>query len=441
MENNKNKSNIYEQNRLEEVQDIIDRMPTKFADRVCVIVVFLLLLMIIFGWFIQYPDVVMGQVVVNTPVSPIKLVAGNSGQLNLIHVSSASRVKGGQVVALIDNGTSYETLLKIKEILKEYDPVSRPHAEILSKLPAKVTLGELTTPYYTFLGILHQWYNFNTDRIYDKQLASLEKLNIEQLKEIDLGVAAIGNSEENLFFLRKAYTRDSVLFYNRAGSEVELDRAKQSLLAGKTDVDEATRRHINTRKAVQQTSSQIAELVAHKQEKEREIRLGISAAYNDLIDNIQLWEQKYLLRAPFDGRVQFLKFWTDKQFVQQGEPVFTIVPDNANPYGQVMLPVMGAGKVKIGQKVSVKLNDYPFREYGTIKGKITSISLTARTEAKAQYNVETYLATIHFDNGLTTNYGRSLTFKHESTGTAEIITNERRLIERFFDNLSHVAHK
>jgi hypothetical protein len=39
--------------------------------------------------------------------------------------------------------------------------------------------------------------------------------------------------------------------------------------------------------------------------------------------------------------------------------------------------------------------------------------------------------------GLKTNYGVELNFHAEAKGTAEIITEDRRLIERFFDNLRY----
>ena len=52
--------------RTEEVRDIIDRMPTKFGFWVTGIVVFIFLLLMLFGWVIRYPDIVKGQLTVNT---------------------------------------------------------------------------------------------------------------------------------------------------------------------------------------------------------------------------------------------------------------------------------------------------------------------------------------------------------------------------------------
>ncbi|GIQ58261.1 hypothetical protein Flavo103_13970 [Flavobacterium collinsii] len=99
----------------------------------------------------------------------------------------------------------------------------------------------------------------------------------------------------------------------------------------------------------------------------------------------------------------------------------------------------GSGKVKVGQGVIVKLNNYPFNEYGSIKGRVRRISLVTnqQTLSDNQNKISSYLVDIDLPNGLKTNYGVELNFHAEAKGTAEIITEDRRLIERFFDNLRY----
>ncbi len=436
-----NISNYHSSTRSEEVQDIIDRMPTKFGRIIALIVLGVFILLMVFGWSIRYPDIISGSVVINTPVSPIKLVALNSGQLNLNGIQSQSVVKKDEAVAVIENGVAYDTMRMVKQILLAHDPGSDATMALLRSLPSKISLGEVTNKYYALLNSLQLLYNFNTDCIYDKQLSGFRKLSEEQQREVEIGEKGVALAEENDRFANKAYLRDSFLFISKVSAEAEFDRSKQVLVGSKTVVNNARSTYISSRKELQQTQGKIIELNVHKLEKQRELELAILAAYNDLMDNIKLWEQKYVLKAPFDGKVQFLKFWTNKQFVQAGDPVFTIVPSASEPYGQVVLPSFGAGKVKAGQEVIVKLNDYPYMEYGAIKGTVASISLTTNTERTKDAAIETYLVTIKFDNGLITNYGEPLSFKYEAAGSAEIITKDRVLIERLFDNLKYTLKK
>ncbi|HAQ37034.1 MAG TPA: hemolysin D [Saprospirales bacterium] len=427
--------------RTEEVRDIIERMPTKFGLWISIIVIGLFSLMMLFGWIIRYPDIVRGQVTINTAVSPIKLVANNSGKLKLNDISSQSAVETNDIIGYIDNATSYDTLLMIQRIIAGYNPSNPYNTSILSRLPSKVALGELTSKYYNFLSNLHQINNFNKDRIYDKQIASLQNLHSDQRKEVANSGERIDIGKKSLEHSYNFYKRDSLLMEQKASSEAEIDKSRLDYLNTQTGYANARSNQIEAEKQAQQTLSKITEVNVQKSEKRKELEIALLASYNDLIDNIALWEQRYLFKAPFAGKVQFLKFWTNDQFVQAGEPVFTIIPGNDEPYGQVSLPAYGAGKVQVGQEVIIKLDDFPYNEYGSVTGAISSISLTTNTEKTQQGNIETYLVTVKFPKGLVTNYGKKLTFKHESRGTAEIITKDRRLIERLFDNLKYVVEK
>lgn len=103
----------------------------------------------------------------------------------------------------------------------------------------------------------------------------------------------------------------------------------------------------------------------------------------------------------------------------------------------MLLPAAGAGKVTPQSAAIIKLDNYPYMEYGSVDGRVSDISLVTKEEQVANTHVETYLISIELPQGLITNYGKKLDFKYEIKGTAEIIVNDRRLIERLFDNLKY----
>lgn len=155
--------------------------------------------------------------------------------------------------------------------------------------------------------------------------------------------------------------------------------------------------------------------------------------------NIRKWEHTYVFIAPIKGKIDFLNFIRNNDFVESGQELFKIIPNKTEMIGQVNLPEHGAGKLKIGQDVVIKLDNYPYNEYGSIKGKVTSISLATnqQTLSSSQNKISSYLVNVSLPYGLKTNYGSVLDFHAEARGTAEIITEDRRLIERFFDNLKY----
>ena len=64
----------------EEVQSIIERMPTYWAKWVVLCVCVLMGIIILLGFVIQYPDVVAGQISITATEAPVRLVANSHGR-------------------------------------------------------------------------------------------------------------------------------------------------------------------------------------------------------------------------------------------------------------------------------------------------------------------------------------------------------------------------
>lgn len=431
----------YKSGRTEEVQDIIERMPTSFGVWVTVIVSGLFVLLFVFGWIVRYPDIVVGQVTINANEAPIKLVANSSGKIKLCEIKSMQAVKEGQLIGYLQNSADLNSILKLDTILKSFNPNTENIANTLNQLPKALSYGELNAKYAAFLNNLNELNNYYVDKLFDKQAQNLGKLLEEQNKAINTSLNRIEMSNKNLEYVKKFYKRDSTLFAKRVISESELDKTQMNYLNNRDAYQNNINSLINNKQSAQQTAGKIKELSVQKSEKLKELNIAVIASCNDLVDNIKTWEQKYVFKAPFNGKVQFLKFWVNNQFIQSGELMFTVIPQMGKPFGQVVIPSFGAGKVQLGQEVIIKLENYPYNEYGSVKGQVNSVSLSANTSKTEKGDIESYLVTVDFPNNLRTNYGAVLNASLETKGTAEIITKDRRLIERFFDNLKYSVKK
>lgn len=302
----------------------------------------------------------------------------------------------------------------------------------------KMSLGEINSQYYAFLAALKAWCDYMSRNVYEKQKDNIAA-GIQWKKEI------VGEAEEARKAAKdrmdvaqkwlKRYTsldRQQIATY-----EYETDQVKNNYLTTVQEVQNINREISSTRMQITEAYHQLEQLEIEQKEKERNLQVELLSTYQSLRSNIAAWEQKYVLKAPFDGRVEFLKFIADGQFVEAGESIFGIIPKENHIYGQVLLPASGAGKVKQNSKVVIKLENYPYMEYGYIEGYVSSISLVTQTQKTEKSTVETYLINVELPNGLTTNYEEVLDFKYELGGTADMIVKDRRLIERLFDNLRY----
>ena len=156
---------------------------------------------------------------------------------------------------------------------------------------------------------------------------------------------------------------------------------------------------------------------------------------NELANAILLWKERYLITAPIDGELEYSGFWRNNNFVQAGQELFSVIPHKNSIIGEVQIPSFGAGKVKVGQSANVKINNFPYDEYGLLRGKVTSVSRITNKLKTQNGDIDAYSVIISFPEGLITNFGQQLPLDFESKGVVEIITKPKRLIERLFDNL------
>ena len=155
------------------------------------------------------------------------------------------------------------------------------------------------------------------------------------------------------------------------------------------------------------------------------------ASVGQLLAAIHAWEMSYCLVGPSDGRVQLLVQEAPNQYLSSGDVFARIVPNEGETWvGRALLPLQRSGKVKAGQRVIVRFTNFPDQEFGIVNGCLSSVSLVP-TE-------DNYMVEIAFPDGLTTNYGKLLPVSHEMKATAEIVTDDLRLIERFFQPLKKI---
>ena len=164
------------------------------------------------------------------------------------------------------------------------------------------------------------------------------------------------------------------------------------------------------------------------------LRAELKNKYQELISRLTDWRKQYILYSPIDGRITFNQIWSNNQNVNAGDVVFSVIPTKETQIiGRLELPIAGSGKVKQGQRVNIKLDNYPYLEYGMLIGKIAKISLVP--------NNEKYYFEVGLPKELITNYQNKIRFKHKMQGNADIITENHRLIMKFINPIKHLLNK
>lgn len=419
----------------EEVQTIIDRMPTCWVKWVALAVGALMGIILLLGFLIQYPDTVDGQISVTATKAPVRLVANTNGRLCLLQPNK-SKLKKGDVISYIENGTDYKHILSVDSLLNIVNPASKEYP-----LPDTLILGEISSGYNAFLLSYRQY-----RRLLSSDLYATMRLNLQQ--QIAWDEAVISNLDKEvklksniLSKSTKRLSKDSILFTIKGISELEFEQQQSALLSLQEAQLAMESNRLMKRSEVSRNKMEIQRILLEEAESKEKALADYITRKNELANVINLWKERYLQYSPIEGELEYLGFWRDNSFVQSGQELFTVIPGKNDLLGEVLIPSAGTGKVKTGQIVNVKISNYPYDEYGLLKGVVVSISRLSNKIKSQEGAGEAYQVMVSFPGGTVTNFRETLPLDFESKGTAEIITKRKRLIERLFDNLKSKGEK
>jgi len=415
--------------RSEEVNDILGKTPVWILRRGIVLLSVILAILLAGSWIFKYPDIISAPIIITSQNPPSALIAHTSGKIMAIYVKDEQSVKADQYLAVLENAADLKSVVQLKVLLENGDMLSN-----VSILPQITNLGDLQQLYIVWCTSMSDYKRFIQQDYAGKKVKSIR----EQIELTHIYIEKLVNQTalqaNNLNISKKQYRRDSILFQQKVSTPVEFEEAEIKLLNGKSAYKNSEITLSNMQIQLSQLDQQILEVQLKDEEDRKRMLSTISSNAQALRNQLQTWEMTYALKSPVKGKVVLANFWSVNQQVKAGDQVMTIIPDEASvPVGRISLPLQGAGKVKPGQKVNIKLTNYPYQEYGMVKGIVNRLS--------AVPNKENYLVEVSLPMGLKTNYNKQLHFDQEMTGTGDIITEDMRLFERFFNPIRSSVNK
>jgi len=415
----------------EPVNEIMGRPPGKILRWGNSIIIIVFVLFLILLWLIRYPDIIPAQVEITTVNPPVTLVSKLTGRIKNLYVADKNEVREDQIMAVMETAASIDEINKLKTIV---ETTGNPEGMKLSLLPEFAELGEIQSYWGSFLKSLSDFNNYVLNDYYGKKILSLTD-------EIDGILVYIGRIKvkeelfsENQVIEARKFRRDSLLFINGVYSESDLEKSRQALLRINIELQQVRLDHSAKSIELAEKRQVLQDYKIRKLEEREKYYSVLNESFLNLKAQIKIWENNYLLISPVSGTVTFTKFWSENQIVNKDEPVLSIVPLDAGDYvGRINLKMNRSGKVKPGQEVNIKLSGYPYLEYGMVKGIVKSKSLVTSGDS---YTIELFLP-----EGLTTLYGRKLDFTQNMQGTAEIITEDLRLLQKIMNPFRYMVSR
>ncbi len=417
--------------RSEEVQEILTEAPNWMIRWGSALFLGLIVMLLAISWFIKYPDIIPSQAIITTQIPPQKERAKSTGRFSAILVEDNQKVTKGQALAVIENTANYEHIYKLKETL---DTISLQDDDFYfpyEKLPL-MSLGNIESEYALFVNN-YLLYQINKEyQPFSNQVVANRISISEQNRRLKVAEAQRQLNKEELELAKKEKERYEELYANGviATSEVERRRIEYSQIERNYKNLEASISQLREGISGAQSTSRGTEISGIREEKT--LLISVILSLNQLKKSIRDWELAFALTSTMDGKVSFLNFWSENQTVNAGDIVFTVIPKDGSEYiAKLKTPAQNSGKIKVGQNVILRLENYPDTEFGTLEGVITKMSVI--TDEEGMYAID-----VSLPDTLVTTFGKEIDFQQEMRGVGEIITEDLRLIERFFYQVRNI---
>ena len=419
--------------RSEEVQEIMGQIPPWIL-RHGITMLFIIIMVLFAGsWFYKYPDIIEAPLVVTSFNPPVQVNARVNGKITQLLVTDKQQVSASDYLAVIENPANTPDVSQLRIRLAawlemiHHDRFNFEAAE----LKQKYELGDMQAPYLGFVRSVAEYMLFVKLDYYPQRIGAIRDQagkQQEYSRKLQKQYEVVCQQYE---LAHRQYMRDSLMNDKKMISEAEYDAASISFLQSRYSLESSRIALDNANLQIDQLQQSILDLQLQEMEKQSQLQAEIKTSLDNLQNAFNTWEMTYVLKTPVDGIVDISRYWSVNQSVTTGETVFAIIPEASdNLIGKSQLPIAGSGKVRPGLSVNVRFLNFPDAEYGIVRGVVRNISVVPTGDS--------YTLEVDFPDGLMTSYGDELPFHHEMYATAEIITEDLRLLERLLLPLKKV---
>lgn len=404
------------------LQSLLEQPPAALPQYLVVGGIIFTSIMGTWAWFGTVEEVSIAQGQLAPQGEVFKVQPPISGEVIAIHVNEGDPVVQGQVIARLDDRLIDQEIQRLTYSLEASQ-------EKLSQ--TQTLIGQTQLSLNTVKSIASADIAARQSSIAQEQVAMstsarlLDQLNVDrtaQMERLDQLSDLVNQgalSRDHLFQLEQALRdRDRSITETQGQAEQSnstLDRLEAELTQTQAL---AQRNELDAIKQLQQLQIEATNLQATIRETQA------------LLERSQTEISQTTLTAPVSGIVSALTIANIGEVIQTGQTLAEIAPSTAPLILSALLPNEKAGLVEAGMPVNIKLDAFPYQDYGIVSGSVLSISpdTSSHEQMGMVYQVEVML-----DIKAINHEGNVVPLRAGQTATAEIIVRRRRIMSLVLD--------
>lgn len=350
-----------------ENNDMLGDMPQWLIHTGSYIVYGLIVFLIAGTAVFKYPDTIKKTIAIDDMGSVEWITANQTGMIDQFFIENQSQVKQNDTLGILKNTALLEDVKTFCHVLTNIEWYYRTNdSKYLQDYPFNLIMGEMSPAYEQFTQAVRTCVMYQDFDLFPQK----KKFLNEELK---------------------------ILNDSKQTNALEILKVKRELFELE---------------------------INHKMEQGKNLRM-LELAYENMVNSLKTWDNKYLIKSRHDGIVIWGKSWGISNRIHEGDTLCTVISkQQGNPVGHIRLSQDEVAEIDVGDKVNIELNKYPTHSYGVLPGRVASVSFVP-------YN-KSYAVEVDFPEGLVTTNNKEIKYEIDMSGKAEIITSSRSILSRIF---------
>ncbi|MFN5005816.1 MAG: HlyD family secretion protein [Bacteroidota bacterium] len=388
---------------------------------------------IIVAYFIRYPDKIISQGVMTTEHPPVKLVAVQSGVVSKIYRRNNDYVSQLDTILYIRNSASIQDIRLLQRVVSQLNTISHADGYLDVYLPQNLLVGELQSQYARLQLVLAELRNSITRTVTQLQKENIDKelTNLRKLEAVLYREQVI--SQKELSIVEKEYQRSKNLHSDRVISDLDFEKSSLEFLRFQRSLEVSSNGLIQNKIRQNELLLKKSKLVDEYTHEINNNVIRLKELTQTISESWVFLGSRYVVLAEKHGTLIYSSGMHEKMFVSSGTTVASIVPGSelAAKFVKAFAPSVGIGKIKKGHRSLVKIDGFPYKEYGVIETEVQLVSMIPEKDKDGELVYEIRLP---LSDTLRTNYGVFIPYQPDIGVICEIITEDRSILERIFNN-------
>lgn len=423
-----------------QIDDLIENAPGWLLRSGISMVAIITALTLILAAVIRFPDKLTCTGIMSSATPPIEHKSIIEGVIDTIYVKDNESVEAGAALVLIQNSCKVSDLKKLSDFIKNFEELQDYSQVLHLKFPTRLQLGEIQKEYTELENRFLEFVIQKKEAALQQQMAIIEVQIIRTDKLLSVLADQKELAEKQLALVNKDNRRNALLKEQNVISDMDMEKSDRELITFQNQFLVLENTLIENQIRKEQLRLEKQKLRKEITDFETKSMLAIDRSISTLRHSIKVWEERYVVSAKVSGTVSFDAKITSKARINATDPIVTIIPPSEAQRKFVLatsLHSFGVGKIRPGEKAILKIDNYPYKEYGVIVSSLLSVSKLPVEDRNGNAN---YQFIIPLKDTIKTSYGVEIPYKPNTVVAVEIITEDKSLLERVFSEFLNLVN-